>query len=450
MGAIYRMFKNSISNVVNKQQGEEIQLHKLLELQAAFIKFCVHTFPDRIEYVDEILQISVVLCGKVRPEEYTEEVLDSIVQILSHPLETMSIVVLNLAEYPKLMSYLPFLKRKKVALKIVQAVINTKTYLITLPIISKLISFISPLIEEQQDSVATSSSEVETELALVSRLLGLIESHNPLVTLQLLGLMEAKIVKLPPEYRKLLVPAYVTAVCRAMRRIVQVRQLLAEEDAEEKIKEGFNRVSSATYLSEKEREEFSFKIDTFDFDFGAYFLKIRDLVEDLSIDFPKVSIRLNLQLALLISEVDETKEHEEFQTDLCSETLELFQDEVTDPKEKVASADAGVLPRVHHRHILPHKEPFRREQRLSDAQHDVLRFESAAEERQSADAAEVQQSLLQPAPEERRARQRDLEESAEVREERDEARRGERVGVREHPGQDHLPAGARPALGSRW
>ena len=357
MGSIYRMFKNSISNVVNKQQGEEIQLHKLLELQAAFIKFCVHTFPDKIEYVDEILQISVVLCGKVSPNEYTEEVLDSIVQILSHPLETMSIVVLNLAEYPKLMGYLPFLKRKKVALKIVQAVINTKTYLINSSIVSKLISFISPLIEEQSDSVATTSSDLETELALVSRLLGLIESHNPLVTLGLLRQMEEKIVKLSPEYRKQLLPAYVTAVCRAMRRVVQVKHLLTEEDSESKIKEGYNRLETATYLSEKERAEFSFKVESFEFDFAAYFLKIRDLVEDLSIDFPKVSIRLNLQWALLISELDESKEHEEFQTDLCSETLELFQDEVTDPKEKVGSANPGVLSGVHNRHFLPHKEP---------------------------------------------------------------------------------------------
>ena len=347
------MFRTSISNIVNKQTGDDIQLHKLLELQAAFINFCVHTFPDRIEYVDEILQISVVLCGKVNSSEYSEEVLDSIVQILSFPLETMSIVVLNLAEYPKLMEYLPFLKRKKVALKIVQAVISTKTYLITLAIVEKMISFIRPLIEEQSDSVATSTEEVGQELGLVSRLLSLVESHHPILTLEMLSLFNEKIQAQPTEFRRFLVPAFITNVCKAVRRVVSVKAMLGEEDAEIKIKEGYERIQSATYLPESEREEWNYKIEPFEFDFADLFERIRDQIEDLSIDFPQIGIRLNLQWALLISETDVNKEFEEFQTDLCSETLELYQDEITDPKEKVNLNYEGILPRSYHRCILP-------------------------------------------------------------------------------------------------
>lgn len=335
MGSIYNMFKNSISNVVNKQQGEEIQLNKLLELQAAFIKFCVHTFPDKINYVDEIMQISVTLCGKVRPAEYTEEVLDSIVQILIHPLETMSIVVLNLAQYPKLMGYLPFAKRKTVSLKIVEAVISSKTYLINTDILNKLVGFILPLIEEQEDSILPNQQELETELGLVSKLFGFVHSHNPLVTFDMLKIFDLKFKKLPSEWRKLLLPSLLTYYCKVARRVLEVKKLLGEEEAETKIRLGHDHVDSATYMREADRITFNYKIESMDFDFPAFFNRCNDLVEDMSIDFPKTAVRMGLQLALLVNECDPGKEYEEFQSDLCSETLELFQDEISDPKEKV-------------------------------------------------------------------------------------------------------------------
>lgn len=335
MNEIYQMFKNSIANVVNKQQGGDIQLHKLLELQAAFIKFCVHTFPDKIEFVDQILQLSVSLCGKVSPADYSEEVLDSIAQILIHPLETMSIVVLNLAEYPKLMHYLPFLKRKRVASKIVAAVLNSRTYLVNESATGKLVSFIAPLIEEQDDSVPPTQEELEADLLPVARMIGLVESHDPLVTERMLDIIGQKAKDLPAEWRKLLLPALVTGYCKVARRVVQVKKLLGQEDAENLIRENYDRLDSASYLSQTEKDQFSFKLEPFEYDFMTLFTKCREQIDDLGIDFPAPAIKLSLQLALLVNEVDPAKEFDDFQADLCCETLELFQDEIVSPKEKV-------------------------------------------------------------------------------------------------------------------
>lgn len=336
MNQIYQNFKDSIANIVNKQQGNDIQLHKLLELQAAFIKFCVHTFPDKIEYVDQILQLSVNLCGKVSPADYTDEVLESIAQILIHPLETMSIVVLNLAEYPKLMNYLPFLKRKRVASKIVEAVVNSRTYLITESITSKLISFIVPLVEEQDDAVQATQEELESDLLPVSRMVGFVESHDPLVTEKMLDIIDEKVKILPAEWRRLLLPALVTGYCRVAHRVVQVKKLLGEEESENLIRENFDRLENASYLSQIDKEGFSFKLEAFEYDFMALFTKCREQIDDLGIDFPKTAIKLGLQLALLVNQVDPEKEFDEFQADLCSESLELYQDEIVSPKEKVS------------------------------------------------------------------------------------------------------------------
>jgi len=52
MTFIYDKFKDSISNIIDKNEGTD--LDKLLELQSAFINFSVHSYPTRIDYVNEI------------------------------------------------------------------------------------------------------------------------------------------------------------------------------------------------------------------------------------------------------------------------------------------------------------------------------------------------------------------------------------------------------------
>ena len=52
-----------------------------------------------------------------------------LVKLLSIPLESLSIAVLNMNHYPTLMKYMKFAQRKTVALRIVKAVINDRQYL---------------------------------------------------------------------------------------------------------------------------------------------------------------------------------------------------------------------------------------------------------------------------------------------------------------------------------
>jgi hypothetical protein len=53
MHFIYEKFKQSIRNIIDGVNlDENFRLDKLLELLAAFINFCVQTYPDKIEYVD--------------------------------------------------------------------------------------------------------------------------------------------------------------------------------------------------------------------------------------------------------------------------------------------------------------------------------------------------------------------------------------------------------------
>ena len=52
-----------------------------------------------------------------------------LVKLLSIPLESLFIAVLNMNHYPTLMQYMKFSQRRQVAVKIVKAVINDKNKL---------------------------------------------------------------------------------------------------------------------------------------------------------------------------------------------------------------------------------------------------------------------------------------------------------------------------------
>ena len=50
-----------------------------------------------------------------------------LVKLLSIPLESLSIAVLNMNHYPTLMKYMKFANRRTVALRIVKAVLGTSS-----------------------------------------------------------------------------------------------------------------------------------------------------------------------------------------------------------------------------------------------------------------------------------------------------------------------------------
>jgi riboflavin transporter FmnP len=52
-----------------------------------------------------------------------------LVKLLSIPLESLSMAVLNMSHYPTLMKYMKYGNRRTVAIRIVKSVIKEQTYL---------------------------------------------------------------------------------------------------------------------------------------------------------------------------------------------------------------------------------------------------------------------------------------------------------------------------------
>lgn len=78
-------------------------MKKLLELEVAFMNFSIKTFPKNIGYVNEILESCVSILRSTPISNTDSESMKLLVKLLSIPLESLFIAVLDMNHYPTLM-----------------------------------------------------------------------------------------------------------------------------------------------------------------------------------------------------------------------------------------------------------------------------------------------------------------------------------------------------------
>lgn len=96
-----------------------------------------------------------------------------LVKLLSIPLETLSVQVLLMDNFPTIMNYMKFSNKRTVALKICKAVISKGGNLNNLNTVDQLLDFIQPLLVDD-DTGKEESYEFEEGQEIVARLVNLV------------------------------------------------------------------------------------------------------------------------------------------------------------------------------------------------------------------------------------------------------------------------------------
>ena len=120
---IFGLFKKYIDKII-EEQGRKIDVGKLIELQVAFMNFCIKTYPGNITYVNQILESCVHILKSTAIVNSDSNSMKLFVKLLSLPLDTLSIQVLKMHHYPTLMNYMKFANKRTVALRICKAMIK--------------------------------------------------------------------------------------------------------------------------------------------------------------------------------------------------------------------------------------------------------------------------------------------------------------------------------------
>lgn len=175
---MFPLFHTHTSKII--QNSGKMALVDILALQVALVNFASKCYPDRIEYMDHVLSFSVQVLQKTT-EKIDGKCVKRVVELLSLPLDALSLAVLDLPSYTPLMDYLAEYQKKLVAVTIVKSVVKTKATLDTSAKVATLFKCISPLLKDEGEgsSVALEDRyEFEQEQHLMAQLFHLITNED--------------------------------------------------------------------------------------------------------------------------------------------------------------------------------------------------------------------------------------------------------------------------------
>lgn len=156
-----------------------------LEVQSAFMEFTVSLYPEKIHYVDIVMQSTAQLvmtfCSRAGVSKLEGPAAEKVVELLSAPLKGCSLAVLEMEHYPTLLSCLSFNTRKQVAMAIVSSVVEDGQRLTNVDTVNGLFRFIAPLTCDEEDTPHNEHKTVEFQLeqSQVCRLVHQISSGDP-------------------------------------------------------------------------------------------------------------------------------------------------------------------------------------------------------------------------------------------------------------------------------
>jgi len=170
-----------------------------LEVQAAFLQFTVSLYPDKVHYVDIILGSAAELVAKYFEkvgggvgQKLSGNAGDRVMDLLSAPLKSLGLGVLEMEHYPTLLSFLGFQTRKQVALSMVSNVVEDDRPISSVEAATSLFNFITPLLKDEEDTPQDEGKDKDVfvhEQHQVCKLVHQARNEDTDVVFQILGVM---------------------------------------------------------------------------------------------------------------------------------------------------------------------------------------------------------------------------------------------------------------------
>lgn len=192
-------------------------------------------------------------------------------KFLIHPLNTLAHVILTMEEYPNLMRYLKFKRRREVAKQIVKAVGRGSINLIDANVVTQLLKFITPVLKKEKDYEDISEAMFKDEQTHVARIVWQIKSEDPSEVWEVLKIFIDKFLEGGEERMMFTLPS-------------TILRMLA--------------LALAIYQADPTCDPKAYK---------KLFDHSRKLIEKLSSIKPVLAIKLSLELVLTINTIDEGK-----------------------------------------------------------------------------------------------------------------------------------------------
>ena len=108
----FTKFNNCITKILEERSN--LELSEILRLQTALMTFALKCYPGRLDYVNYCLGMCASVLSATKTPELDENSVIEIEELLSIPLSSLALQVLDLKQYAELLTYLPYENRRQV------------------------------------------------------------------------------------------------------------------------------------------------------------------------------------------------------------------------------------------------------------------------------------------------------------------------------------------------
>eukprot|EP00640_Fibrocapsa_japonica_P001640 CAMPEP_0113943164 /NCGR_PEP_ID=MMETSP1339-20121228/19545_1 /TAXON_ID=94617 /ORGANISM="Fibrocapsa japonica" /LENGTH=484 /DNA_ID=CAMNT_0000947961 /DNA_START=67 /DNA_END=1517 /DNA_ORIENTATION=+ /assembly_acc=CAM_ASM_000762 len=155
---VYELFVVSVTSLLTNRP--QMTMSEKILLQAALCDFAVKWHPDRLDLVDQCISTCASSLAE-GGQALDAEAQDAMVRLLSIPLSSLALKVLDLTQYADLLNYIPWEPRKQIAVDLLRSVLSSGVPLRTPEEVEKLFVLIVPLLKDEKSSGAAGDSEAE-------------------------------------------------------------------------------------------------------------------------------------------------------------------------------------------------------------------------------------------------------------------------------------------------
>lgn len=247
-----------------------------------------------------------------------------LVKLLSIPLDTLSLRILEMPQYPMLLKYMAFGSRRTVSLRIVKAVFKSKRKLDNIDLINQLLTFIEPLLRDDENgSDDVEPYEFEEEQESVAKMLHLIKNDDLEVYFEILKRFRKEIEQGGIKRMKYTLPSY---IFNLFRYIYLLDSLITRHKRKE---------NPASFSEDEEEIEILPKLPSITIQ--KVFYQINEMLEKITSAYPEITLRLFCQAAQVIDGIDNNLDLEDLAYDFISTSLLVYQDELSDSDSKLSA-----------------------------------------------------------------------------------------------------------------
>ena len=303
--------------------GDNMDVLKLLDLNTAFMKFSI-----KCQDIDVLSSINHVLtstldCLRQYGRRLTNDGIKKLTKLLSVPLES-SHSLFDMNDFDGLVLFLDYTMRKNLAIKIIQSLYHSqsKEVLDSVDKVQKLLKLIRPLITDVEDSIEEDLITFDSEQNEVSKLIFVVNSHNPEVLYEIYGELKNVFVDGGANRRKTTLPSLANCIisfCHKLSIAYDNKNGLVSEELKKSsyVNESINSVD----ISKIDSDETFYKLML-----NVYQL-LNEIISIIAQENPETALKIYLTAASQVNSIQSNKNNfEEACASFMNTAMNIYQE----------------------------------------------------------------------------------------------------------------------------